>query len=262
MKFLIELGIFPENEETFSKVLTSMKVDHSFWDGQSNPPYDKKDNKVFFIGSIVTALKIKQLGYSYQVWLGPEFDYSFFGSHLVNLLNNSFFLITHGQAMNVHKDLVGTERINQDFIRSNSGYKRFQGGLYSVDVYMVESERQAIPREEIMVFAHKLEIAQEYRLVIRCKFDEISDLWEYDLVTYSQYEGEKRELSNDEIKGIICDLQVSTYHPYPLFCLDVGLHKDAIKIIEANSINTSGYYDSDFRSMVENILEIEKKEII
>ena len=262
MKFLIELGIFPENEKVFSEVLTSMKIDHSFWDGQSNPTYDKKDNKVFFIGSILTALKIKQLGYAYQVWLGPEFDYSFFGSHLVNLLNSPFYLITHGQAIDAQKDLVGTERINQDFIRSNSGYKRLQGGLYSADVYVVESARQAIPREEIMVFAHKKEIAQEYRLVIRCKFDEISDLWEYDVVTYSQYDGEKKDLTDDQIKEIICDLQNSGFHPYPLFCLDCGKCNNEIKIIEANSISTSGYYSCAFRSIVENILEIEKKEII
>lgn len=262
LKFLIELGIFHENEKVFEDTLVEMKIDHCFWDGESNPPYDKKDNKVFFIGSIVNALKIKQFGYAYQVWLGPEFDYSYFGSHLNNLLNDPFYLTTHAQALNAQKDLVGTERVDPDFIRSNSGYKRFQGGLYSADLYLVETERLAIPKEEIMAFAHKKEIAQEYRLVIKTKYDEKSDLWEYELVTYNQYEGDQRNLSDGEIKNIINDLETSTFRPYPLFILDVCIFEEKVKILEANSINTSGYYKCNFRRIVESILKIEKEELI
>lgn len=147
MKFLIELNVFPENEENFSKVLTDLKVDHCFWDGESNPPYDKNDNKVFFIGKIHTALKIKQLGYRYQVWLDEKFDCSYFGAHLNNLLNDPYYLITHAQAYDAGLTLVGTSRMEESFVRSNSGYKRFQGGLYSSDVYIVETDRLAIPRE-------------------------------------------------------------------------------------------------------------------
>jgi hypothetical protein len=263
MKFLIELNVFPENEQNFADVLTDLKVDHCFWDGESNPPYDKNDNKVFFIGNIHTALKIKQLGYRYQVWLDEKFDYSYFGAHLNNLLNDPFYLITHAQAYDAAKKLIGPERTQQDFTRSNSGYKRFQGDLYSADTYLVEAERQAIPREEIMVFADKKEIAQEYRFVIRCKLDEISDLWDYEIVTYSQYsENEVRELTYEQIKGIISDLQTSNYHPFPMFVLDLGFNNNELKIIEANSINTSGYYACDFSKIVKNILEISKTEII
>ena len=157
--------------------------------------------------------------------------------------------------------LVGIERMDEEFVRSNSGYKRFQGDLYSADLYIVETERLAIPKEEIMVFAEKKKIAQEYRLVIKAKYDERSDLWEYDVVTYSQYEGDERELTNAEIRNIINDLETSTFRPYPLFILDVCISEEKVKIVESNSINTSGYYNCDFRRIVESILIIEKEEI-
>jgi hypothetical protein len=114
-----------ENEENFSKVLTDLKIDHCFWDGESNPPYEKNDNKVFFIGKIYTALKIKQLGYSYQVWLGPEFDYSYFGSHLNNLLNDDFLMGTCSQINKVYLTDNSIPPNEMVYIRSNSGYKRF-----------------------------------------------------------------------------------------------------------------------------------------
>ena len=255
MKFLIELGVFPENEKVFAETLTDMQIDHAFWDGQSNPPYDKKDNKVFFIGSIITALKIKQVGYAYQVWLGKEFDYSYFGSHLKDLLNSPFYLITHAQALVAANQIVGADRNIQDFVRSDSGYKKFQGDLYSVDMYLMESERKAIPKEEVMVFAEKRNIAQEYRLVVKCKYDEISDLWEYDIVTYAQYAGEDKPLTSLDVTGIISDLSTSTFHPYPLFILDVCISEEKIKIVEANSINTSGYYACDFRRIVDAVID-------
>lgn len=263
MKFLIELNVFPENEENFSKVLTDLKVDHCFWDGESNPPYDKNDNKVFFIGKIHTALKIKQLGYRYQVWLDEKFDCSYFGAHLNNLLNDPYYLITHAQAYDAGLTLVGTSRMEESFVRSNSGYKRFQGGLYSSDVYIVETDRLAIPREEIMVFADKKQIAQEYRFVIRCKFNEVTDLWDYEIVTYSQYSNnEVRELSYDDIEGIISDLRASSYHPFPMFVIDYGFSEDKLKIIETNSINNSAYYACDFDKIVKSIIEISKTEIV
>jgi len=261
MKFLIELNVFPENEENFSKILTDLKIDHCFWDGESNPPYEKNDNKVFFIGKIYTALKIKQLGYSYQVWLGPEFDYSYFGSHLNNLLNDDFLMGTCSQINKIYLTDNSIPPNEMVYIRSNSGYKRFQGDLYSRDIFLMESKKHALPQEEILVLASEKEIAQEYRLVIKSKYDEISDLWEYDVITYSQYEGEKRELTNGEVRNIIQDLETSTYRPYPLFILDVCICEEKIKILEANSINTSGYYTCNLQRIVESILKIEKEEI-
>jgi hypothetical protein len=262
MKFLIEANAFPEEQNEILRVLDEMRIEHTIWNPDGRPPYLAADNHVFFIGTIKNALALQRVGARFQIWLGKEFDYSFFGSHLNNLLNDRFLLVTYGQLLrNVFSDPEALKDHSQDYIRSNSGYKVFTGGLYSAPVAYVELEKANIFPEEILVAAEEKEISEEFRLVIRSQYDDISGLWFNKVVTQSSYPDYGAKLSDVQIKGIEADLDSGTYRPYPLWILDVAISKGEVKQLEANSINTSGLYQCDFKAIVNEILDIEKKEI-
>jgi len=262
MKFLIESNAFPEEEKEILRVLDEMRIEHTIWNPEGRPPYLAADNHVFFIGTIKNALALQRVGARFQIWLGKEFDYSFFGSHLNNLLNSKFLMATYGQLVkNVFSDPEELKNHDQDYIRSNSGYKVFQGGLYSPPVAYAELQRANIFPEEILVFAENKEISEEFRLVIRSEYDDKSGLWFNKVVTHSSYPDYGAKLSDAQIKTIEADLDSSTYRPYPLWILDVAISKGEVKQLEANSLNTSGLYQCDFKAIVNEILDIEKKEI-
>lgn len=262
MKFLIESNAFPEEEKEILRVLDEMRIEHTIWNPEGRPPYLAADNHVFFIGTIKNALALQRVGARFQIWLGKEFDYSFFGSHLNNLLNEDFILTTYGQLSRcVLTNEEALKDHGKDYLRSNSGYKVFQGGAYSAPVLAVELHRANIFPEEILVAAKHKNISQEFRLVIRSEYDDKSGLWCNRVVTHSSYPDYGDVLPQIMIKIIENDLDSATYHPYPLWVLDVCISDGELKQIEANSINTSGLYQCDFKAIVNEILDIEKKEI-
>jgi hypothetical protein len=225
------------------------------------------DNKVFFIGTITTACKLRAGGVAFQVWLGREFDYSYMVTYLNNMLNDQFTVAFSTNKMLrdtivLHKNMAPNAVDRPSFIRSDSGLKRFPGGTYSGDVFYAESERLNISLEEMMVLASTKKITDEHRLVIRTSYDEKMDLWAHKIVTHSQYLGEPVTLTEKELKTITDDLNCSQYHPYPLWALDIARHNGELYQLEANSINTSGWYDCDISAIFTEIKDILVKEVI
>ena len=260
MKFLIESDVFPEEQKALVEALTELRVDHSIWNPEGTPVYLAADNHVFFYGSIQSALRLKEVGARFQIWLGLEFDYHYFGAHLSNLLNKDYQLLTYANCLwSGDKE---NKSLNKAYFRSDSGYKKFQGGLYTAGEFYREAERVNLFREDIIVVSDKVKIDREYRLVIRSQYDEMSDMWNNAVISQTSYLKEEELLTRLEITKIESDLNCDTYRPYPLWVLDVAVSEGEIFQLEANSINTSGLYNSDYKAIVGAILDIEKKEIV
>jgi len=262
MKFLIEGGAFPEEEKQLIQVLTDMKIEFSVWNREGRPPYLSADNHVFFYGSIHTALDLMRVGARFQIWLGYEFDYSYFGAHLDDMLNEDFLLIPYGILKKAYEENQNPNLHNKMFFRSNSGYKKLQGGVYTATGLMGEANRVNLFKEDIIVAAEINEIEAEYRLVIRSKYDEVTGLWANKIVTSSQYGADTcNTLQQFTAAKIESDLDTCTYHPYPLWVLDIAQMEGEFYQLEANSINTSGLYSCNIKAIIEEILKIEKEEI-
>ena len=265
MKFLIEINAFPETQNALLKALDEMQIEHTIWNPEGRPPYLAADNHVFFYGTIASSLALQRVGARFQIWLGKEFDYSYFGGHLNNLLNNEHYMWSYGSLLRTagqYTAAFGPPNKDKMFFRSNSGYKQLQGGLYTASELLEECKRVNTFKEDLIVLAEPIQIDLEYRAVIRSSYDEVSDLWDHKVVTSCPY-GEKLgpALTDKQIRSIESDLNTSTYHPYPLWVLDLAVAKGEIFQLEANSINTSGLYDLDLKLIIGEILDIEKKEI-
>lgn len=263
MKFLIEANAFPENQEKLLDTLSDMRIENTIWNPEGRPPYLAADNHVFFYGSITSALSLQRVGARFQIWLGKEFDYSYFGGHLDNLLNEDHVLLSYGTILKQNKkygQMIVPNKDDKMFFRSNSGYKQLQGGLYTASELLNECKRVNLFKEDIIVISDPQSINWEYRAVIRSHYDEISDLWDHKVVTSCSY-NDGPPLSSKRVSQVEDELNTSTYHPYPLWILDLAIVKDEIYQLEANSINTSGLYDLDLKAIIGEIVDIEAKEI-
>ena len=262
MKVLIEAGVFPEEQEKLIAALTELRVEHSIWSKEGRPPYKSADNHVFFYGSIATALQLKAVGARFQLWIGEAFDYTYFTAHLEDCLNQEIVALPYGSILREwNKEEIDNDRKDKLFFRSNSGYKKFQGGLYTASEFMGEADRVNLFKEDLIVAAEPQKIEEEYRAVIRSQYDDTSGLWAHRVVTHSSYTG-GCALNEAQAKSIEDDLNTATYHPYPLWILDLATCDGRIFQLEANSINTSGLYTCDYVSIVKEILKIEEEEIV
>lgn len=260
MKFLIEANIFPEDEAKLIAALTELRVEHSLWNKEGRPPYKSAENDVFFYGSIHSALALKRLS-RFQIWLGPEFDYTYFTAHLEDCLNQDIVTMPYGNMVREWDSAITANKEDKLFFRSNSGYKNFQGGLYTADEFMGEAKRVNLFKEDLIIAAEPKEIQAEYRAVIRSQYDDVSGLWAHKIVTHSSYTNDTY-LNESSLRIIEEDLNTSSYHPYPLWVLDIAISNGVIYQLETNSINTCGLYNCDYKAIINEILDIEKKEIV
>lgn len=268
MKFLIEADIFPEEQAKLIAVLQELKIEYSVWNKEGRPPYKSSENHVFFYGSIQSAIGLMRAGARFQLWIGNEFDYTYFGAHLDDLLNHEFYAIPYGVILRECTEWAKEMRTNPDnndkmFLRSDSGLKKFQGGLYTPKEFFGEAKRVNLFKEDLLVVAEPTEINAEYRCVIRSEYDDATDLWSNKVITSSCYSHDNNgSLKDCEIKKIEDDLNTCTYHPFPMWVLDVAMSNGKLYQLEANSLNTSGLYNCDMKLIVEELLKIEEKEIV
>lgn len=270
MKLLIEAGIFPEYQDHMMLLASKHKITHTVWDSKSYPPYGGKDNKVFFIGSILTALNLKASQYCHQIWLDKQFDYFNFSGHVSPILNSEYCGMSFGNLSNLIRN-EGSLQFDDEvevFIKSNSGYKTVPGHTSSLKNF-VNDNIYKVFNETVLIMAPKQQIAREYRMVVRCQSNDDSSEWSNSVVASNLFmKGgefvETNEEAPTEVKDKVVEIMnASTYHPFPMFVLDVATDIcGAVKIVEANSLNTSGLYGIDIESVLLNLKEILQKEVI
>lgn len=261
MHFLIENMVFPETQKKLVDTLCEMRVNHTVWDASVNPPLDGRDSGVFVFGRIDTVMHLLAGRYRYQLWFGPKFDYSYLMGHLDSLLNEVSMLLP---VKSLYRMLMleGDDEIDV-FYRSNSAFKKLVGAVRSNGQLLVDLKESNLFNEELIVLSEEKDIKDEYRLIIRAEHKEEEDAWVYKIITSSHYMSSGNvitdgdELPESYYTKVLDILDRSTFHPYPMFALDVTIDKDdKIKIIEANSLNTCNLYTCDIRKVIESILEV------
>lgn len=264
MKVLIESGIFPDEQDAITKACKALKIDYSTWSSSSFPPYSENDNKVFFYGSILTASKLKKSKYRYQIWLGQEFDYSYFGASLCrDLLNSRFALMPFG-AIKYHskrqEDLDDNDKI---FIRSNSGKKLFGGGLFTAKEFIMSNPLMNL--DDLLVFAEPKNIGKEYRCIVGGTEEEFGDK-NLQIITHSSYGWNDEEYTAMSETNLSKTMEILSrndiYHPYPMWVMDVVEFENSIKIVECNSINTSGWYGCNVEKIIAELDSLIRTQVI
>ena len=264
MKLLIEAGIFPEYQDHLILLAAKHKITHTLWDSKSYPPYQGKDNSVFFFGSILTARNLQNAKYQHQIWLNKEFDYFNLSGHVWPILNSEYVGMSFGNIANIIKreSGFGFDDNFEIFIKSNSGYKTIPGHLSTVNNFIKENIYQVF-NEDVVIMAPKQQILKEYRMVVRCEPNDDSSDWSNSIVCSNlfmkngQFVETNEEAPQEVIDKVVQILNASTYHPFPMFTLDVAIDsKDEVKPIEANSLNTSGLYGCNLESVLLNLKEI------
>lgn len=259
MKVLIENNIFREEMVNLIGVLKNLKIDYCIWDSRNSyPPYKDTDNKVFFYGSIQTAARLKKSGYRYQIWLGPEFDYSYFGAYFdKKLLNNDFYILP--------LNIIANFNFISYFLRSNSGFKIMNGGVYTQET--LKPYVSELPKTELVVVSVPKTVGPEYRLLISATSEEFSDGAPYNIVDITQYNGEPNNYNlsilKEYVQSNILDPNLG-YHPYPMWVLDIMVRSYEnmdIKVVETNSINTSGLYDIDYSKFLVELQRLFREDV-
>lgn len=252
MKVLIESGIFPDEQDAITKACKALKIDYSTWSASSFPPYSENDNKVFFYGSILTASKLKKSKYRYQIWLGQEFDYSYFGASLCgDLLNSRFALMPFGAVRHHLRNQEDLDDNDKAFIRSNSGKKLFGGGVFTMKEFM--SSNPLMNLDDLLVFASPKDIGKEYRCVVGGTEEEFGDK-NLQIITHSSYGWNDEEYSQMDKANLSKTMEILSrndiYHPYPMWIMDICECPEGVKIVECNSINTSSWYGADVEKII------------
>lgn len=262
MKLLIEANVFPEYQDHLTSLAAKNKISYTVWDPKSYPPYDGKDTSVFFFGSILTALNLKAAKYSHQIWLDRQFDYFNFSGHMPELLNAEYL----GMSFGALKRVITQQREEDTepvFIRSNSGYKTVPGHVSLVTDFISQNIYKIFNEEVVIISGIQDDIIAEYRYVIRCEPSDDESDWNYKIIsgdTYilnGQFNDSLKTPPQEITDQVIKILNESTYHPFPMFTLDVAhTPYGKAKIIEANSLNTSGLYGNDLEAVLLNLREI------
>lgn len=262
MKILIEAGIFPENEGNLIRACKSLRVDCALWNPIGYPPYKESDNKVFFIGSIMRANMLKNSKYRYQIWTGDSFDYGNWAGHLYsNILNDNFRILPYGAIK---------ESTNQDkmFIKSNSSSKLVVGDCLTIRE--LNSLYPQLRLADLLVLSSPKKLSNEYRFIISATDDEFNNddgrgpL--FSIIDNSSYNWDgspHHKAPQKVIDGVLNILKTNkTFHPYPMWTLDVTLYNDEVKIIEVNSLNCSGLYTINCELLIQEIVRICNKDVL
>ncbi len=263
MKVLLEQGAFPETQDKLLKELDNLRIDHTLWDSKSYPPYDGQDKDVFFYGSIGTALNLKNAGYAHQIYLGKEFEYSYFHSHIDEMFNEDVLFCT--KAFAIKKSKKGPKELSAAdmFCRSNSGNKLLVGAVRTSAQVIQDLEDSPMFPESLLVLAEKRELNDEYRVVCGCKYDEESDRHTFDIVCSSKYMGKGTivdggpPLSAELEQDLLDIIRFSDYNTIPLFVCDVHVDEEnKLTVVEINSPNCSGLYGCDLNKFLQKVSKL------
>lgn len=216
---------------------------------------DGVKNPVVFYGSTSLMRQLKKHPeLTPAMWVNDNFDYlaciKHYGSHMVN-----------GDAtFHQFKDIPEFEGVR--FIRPRYDTKLFTGTLVGGDEFLtwknnvLNSHIHMFADSEVMVASPK-NIRYEYRFfVVKGK-----------VVTGSLYHVDdrlsKKNVDDDaDVNAVMArqfaQARVNEWQPADVFVMDIGLIKNDVgelegKIVEINTFNCSGFYESDVKKIIQAI---------
>lgn len=174
-----------------------------------------------------------------KIFFGYEkdsFDAISFCVNFDNLLNDDFIFLPFGVIKNNFKS-------GEVFIRPNSGFKTFSGHVLKLE----ELIKLNIEDNILCLISSVKNIIAEYRFIIVGK----------QVVSGSSYLPDEFIVKSEEEVYIFAQTVVDNLKKFPddMWTLDIAMTNKGFKIIETNSITTSGWYACDIEKTCKSIEE-------
>ncbi len=249
VNWILQTDIFSENLDKLTSEIT--RQGHKYFYTKYTPFTNKQDipetdGPTIFYGSLNYINSIKKTKLIPGVWcdlnkLKCSYYYNYLGKFL---LNEDYVFVTAGEFPRLRHRLV--ERFGGSgylFIRPDSGYKTFTGGVIepheSLETYACN---QVVFPEEFMVVARPLKISREWRVII-CGGK---------VVTGSLYKVRENlvvGLVPDEVMAYAQEV-ADTWCPERCWVCDI-CESNGLHLLEINSFSCSGFYGSNMAKVVE-----------
>lgn len=178
-----------------------------------------------------------------------DFMYTKYAKGNTDILLNGEFFVTPWWYLYKNTEVFFGAFGERLFIRPDSGKKIFTGTTFGVKFYPIElAAIKTIPNTSItddtfVIVSSEKEITYEYRLIVD----------KGKIVSYSHYDGYEPP-ANQVPVGKFEELVESFKFPQETYVLDIALSKGKCKIVEANSLSSSGWYNCDFGKIVDMIM--------
>lgn len=190
-----------------------------------------------------------------------NYEYSRYAGKLRGLLVNDDFAILPYISLLQQWDWL-LERFGDKydhlFLRPNSGYKLFDGGVYHIDYDGLEewtlNREFAIQDDDLVVIAKPQTISDEWRAVV-------ADGAVVDICYYRKDSRPHYERTENPDVWAIAIKAADRYQPDSAFTIDVGLTTNGkYKVVEINSFSCAGLYGVDLYKVVEAVSKVAIKD--
>ena len=221
-----------------------------------NLPNIPNDELSIFYGSLNLG-RVARQKYSSGVWcdlakLRCSSYYPHFGKYL---LNSPYCMFPFGDYQNLKPHLFKTfGRELNIFLRPDSGYKIFTGGLIAEQESMAHFLANSVVFDnEIVIASEPANISREWRLVVCDK----------KIVASSQYQKNGLLDTQEGCPKDVYDFAtqaIQDWQPELCFVIDVAQSGDSLFVLELNSFSCSGLYECNLDEVVHHASLAAKKE--
>lgn len=249
--WIFEATPFKENIERMRKAISKQGhtihgVEYGCFAREQDLPIISTDECVVFYGSLNLATQVAKKNYTPGLWcnlqnLRCSGYYPYYSKYL---LNTPYCMFPFGDYESLKPHLFKMFGVECNiFLRPDSGYKIFTGGLIDQDESMAHFLANSVVfNNEIIVASEPAKITREWRLVVCDK----------KIVASSQYQ---RNGLFDTEEGCPQDVlefatkAIDSWQPEMCFVIDVAESNDLF-ILELNSFSCSGLYECNLDDVV------------
>lgn len=234
-QWAVERGVFPENEKSLEQILGDRLV--YFTNSIDGFEFEKDIRTPFIVySSIVAGRKLLRAKNCINWLYNSVYNCNYYLHKFGNLaLNNIHIYTTKANLPNLI-DMFGKEQL---FIKENSGYKTFTGQVFD---HGTMQDLQLVYPEDFLLLAPKKSIEKEWRVVIS----------DGKPLTGSGYPDTK-ECGQDVLDFAEKCVKLSEYDPAPMWTLDICQSNGELKVLEANSLLSSGWYFCDTEKIIKEV---------
>jgi hypothetical protein len=256
IKWYVEKGVFEENEPHLEEVLGDRLtyVKQNLGGSIDSLIVDMNDQPVsapgVFYGSIQIARQLQKRGF-FSFLPDNAFDYCNWLSRFGSLALNQSHLYLEAGCFRQMVHTLGLKE-GQFFVKQEKGYKTLSGHVYNEPMTTL-IERLLFP-EELLVLAPLQKLGREFRFVI------VDKDFDNRILTQSAYSYEdecRSDVPQSAIDFAQACLDATHYYPAQIWTLDICElgHEDSgqYRVVEPNSLLTSGWYKCDVAAIVAEV---------
>jgi hypothetical protein len=253
MQWFVEKDIFPENEEKLSQVLGERLTfvrRQTLLTGIETLDGSPVEQTGIFYGSIQLARHLQRSGF---LSLLPDnnFDCSYWMPYFGTLALNYAHLYIEAGCFASCVRTLGIDSV-PFFVKQEKGYKHLNGHVY--DNATCDLVRDILFPHELLLIAPISTFGREFRFVV----DDNDNI-----ITYSEYSLDcdySEPVPDSAVEFVKKTMQAVNYYPSNIWTLDICEypHKGSgqYRVVEPNSLLSSGWYNADVEKIVNAIDKI------